>query len=120
MDAGPQPRTRSGTRYLYLIKKSEEELARSQGVYNVMEKWTAAMEPRANPSVDVFTWFQHIPSPLAFWKRRAIDAGKTMDGTWGEAHRRVEERRAKGEKRNCIIDALLNDYEKKGWPSSIP
>ncbi|KAJ4233050.1 hypothetical protein NW759_001833 [Fusarium solani] len=55
------------------------------------------MEPGANPPVDVFTWLQYIPSSFAFWKRRAIDAGKTMDGTWGEARRRVEERRAKGE-----------------------
>ncbi|EEU44533.1 uncharacterized protein NECHADRAFT_96455 [Fusarium vanettenii 77-13-4] len=83
-------------------------------------KWTAAMEPGANPPVDVFTWLQYIPSSFAFWKRRAIDAGKTMDGTWGEARRRVEERRAKGEKRRCIVDTLLDEYEKKGWPSSIP
>ncbi|KAJ3458007.1 hypothetical protein MRS44_012116 [Fusarium solani] len=91
-----------------------------QGVYKVMDKWTAAMEPGANPPVDVFTWLQYIPSSFAFWKRRAIDAGKTMDGTWGEARRRVEERRAKGEKRRCIVDTLLDEYEKKGWPSSIP
>ncbi|KAH7264569.1 cytochrome P450 [Fusarium solani] len=83
-------------------------------------QWTAAMEPGANPPVDVFTWLQYIPSSFAFWKRRAIDAGKTMDGTWGEARRRVEERRAKGEKRRCIVDTLLDEYEKKGWPSSIP
>ncbi|KAL6360789.1 hypothetical protein LRP88_06497 [Fusarium phalaenopsidis] len=83
-------------------------------------QWTAAMEPGANPPVDVFTWLQYMPSSFAFWKRRAIDAGKTMDGTWGEARRRVEERRAKGEKRRCIVDTLLDEYEKKGWPSSIP
>jgi cytochrome P450 len=77
------------------------------------------MEPGANPPVDVFKFLQYIPSSFAFWKRRAIDAGKTMDDTWGEARRRVEERRAKGERRKCIIDTLLDDYDKKGWPSSI-
>ncbi|KAM5354649.1 hypothetical protein ACJ41O_001296 [Fusarium nematophilum] len=82
-------------------------------------QWTAAMEPGANPPVDVFTFLRYTPASLAFWKRRAFDAGKTMDGTWGEARRRVEERRARGERRKCIMDTLLDDYEKKGWPPSI-
>ncbi|RSL94626.1 hypothetical protein CEP52_012536 [Fusarium oligoseptatum] len=55
---------------------------------------------------------------------------QTSDSSWcngvynvmdkGKARRRVKERRAKGEKRRCIIDTLLDEYEKKGWPSSIP
>ncbi|KAH9235592.1 hypothetical protein K456DRAFT_1833555 [Colletotrichum gloeosporioides 23] len=81
--------------------------------------WTASMEPGANPPVDVFTFLRHIPASLAYWKRRAIDAGKTMDETWSTARRLVEERRAHGEKRNCIIDGLLDEYEQKGWPASI-
>ncbi|KAI8265271.1 Cytochrome P450 monooxygenase yanC [Colletotrichum sp. SAR11_239] len=89
------------------------------GVYDVMTKWTASMEPGANPPVDVFTFLRHIPASFAYWKRRAIDAGKTMDETWSTARRLVEERRAHGEKRNCIIDGLLDEYEQKGWPASI-
>ncbi|KAJ0269713.1 hypothetical protein CBS470a_013685 [Colletotrichum nupharicola] len=81
--------------------------------------WTASMEPGANPPVDVFTFLRHIPASLAYWKRRAIDAGQTMDETWSTARRLVEERRAHGEKRNCIIDGLLDEYEQKGWPASI-
>ncbi|KAH8901190.1 putative cytochrome P450 oxidoreductase [Thozetella sp. PMI_491] len=88
-------------------------------VYDVMDKWTAAMEPGANPPVDDFPFLRYMPSSLAFWKRRAMDAGKTMDGTWGEARRRVEERRTTGERRNCIMDSLLDEYEKKGWPAAI-
>lgn len=88
------------------------------GVYDVMEKWTAAMEPGANPPVDEFPMLKYIPASLAFWKRRALDAGVTMDGTWSKARRLVDERRAKGERRNCIIDSLLDEYEKKGWALS--
>ncbi|KAJ0337524.1 hypothetical protein COL26b_006343 [Colletotrichum chrysophilum] len=42
-----------------------------------------------------------------------------MDETWSTARRLVEERRAQGEKRNYIIDGLLDEYEQKGWPASI-
>lgn len=77
------------------------------------------MEPGSSPPVDVFTFLRYIPSSLAFWKRRAIDAGRTMDETWSTARRLVEERRALGERRNCIIDNLLDEYEEKGWPGSI-
>ncbi|KAK1674584.1 putative cytochrome P450 oxidoreductase [Colletotrichum godetiae] len=89
------------------------------GVYDVMAKWTASMEPGAAPPVDVFTFLRYIPSSMAFWKRRAIDAGKTMDATWSTARRLVEERRTSGERRNCIIDSLLDEYEENGWPEAI-
>jgi len=76
------------------------------------------MEPGANPPVDIFPILKYIPSRLAFWKRRAMDAGKTMDHAWGEARARIEARRAKGIRRDCIIDHLLDEYEKNGWPFS--
>lgn len=37
---------------------------------------------------------------------------------WGKARRIVDERRAKGIKRECIIDNLLAEYDNKGWPMS--
>ena len=74
------------------------------------------MEPGANPPVDEFKFLRYVPAWMAFWKRRAIDAGVTMDRVWTEARRLVEERRAKGERRPCIIDSILDGYEKKGWP----
>lgn len=74
------------------------------------------MEPGANPPVDEFKFLQFAPAWAAFWKRRAIDAGKVMDGVWGSARKRIEDRRAKGERRNCIVDTLLDGYEKKGSP----
>jgi cytochrome P450 len=39
-----------------------------------------------------------------------------MDEVWGTARRLVEERRANGDHRPCIIDDLLDQYEKKGFP----
>jgi cytochrome P450 len=72
------------------------------------------MEPGANPPVDEFKFIQLLPASMAFWKRRAIDAGKIMDSVWGEARQRIDQRRAAGVRRNCIIDTLLDQYDKQG------
>ncbi|CZR64457.1 uncharacterized protein PAC_14355 [Phialocephala subalpina] len=79
-------------------------------------RWTEAMEPGANPPVDEFPLLKIIPSSLAAWKRRAISAGEVMDNVWGKARRIIDERRARGERRNCIIDNLLDEYKNKGSP----
>lgn len=52
------------------------------------------MEPGANPPVDEYPILKLIPRRFAFWKRRAILAGATMDSVWGEAVARVKKRRA--------------------------
>lgn len=41
-----------------------------------------------------------------------------MDGMWDKARAMVDERRAKGIKRDCFIDAKLDEYSAKGWPMS--
>lgn len=41
-----------------------------------------------------------------------------MDDMWTKARSIVDARRARGEKRDCFIDAKLDDYEKGGWPMS--
>jgi len=74
------------------------------------------MEPGANPPVDVFTFLKLVPSWAAYWKRRAIDAGRVMDSVWTQARQLIDQRRQKGERRNCIIDTLLDTYEKQGSP----
>lgn len=76
------------------------------------------MEPGANPPVDEFPFLRIMPARFVFWKRRALAAGETMDAVWTKARQLIDERRATGERRNCIIDNLLDDYEKSGWPMS--
>lgn len=75
------------------------------------------MEPGANPPVDEFPILKWIPLRLAHWKRRAIQAGQTMDQTWAEAVRRVKKRRDQGFYRDCITDNLLDQW-KDGMPMS--
>lgn len=81
-----------------------------------MDRWTECMEPGANPPVDIFTFLKYIPTSMAAWKRRAIAAGVVMDTVWGKARDIVDQRRAVGDKRNCIADSLIDQYEEKGWP----
>ncbi|CAM1509768.1 Fc.00g001030.m01.CDS01 [Cosmosporella sp. VM-42] len=87
-------------------------------VYDVMDRWTEAMEAGANPPVDEYPILRLIPTRFANWKRRAVSAGKVFDSMWGKARKIVDDRRAKGDKRDCIIDHLLDDYNRKGWPMS--
>jgi cytochrome P450 len=41
-----------------------------------------------------------------------------MDDMWDKARRLVDERRAKGDKRDCFIDQKIDEYTKKGFPMS--
>ncbi|KAK7207664.1 putative cytochrome P450 oxidoreductase [Myxozyma melibiosi] len=85
-------------------------------VYEVMEKWSEAMEPGSSPPADVYGIFKMIPAPLAKWKRRALDAHNEMDSAWIKARKIIDRRRATGERRDCIADHLMDEYEKKGSP----
>ena len=84
-----------------------------QAVYDAMDNYSASLEMGANPPVDEFPFLQWIPESLAYWKRRAKASYKCMDDTWNEARRQVNVRRAKGIKRDSIIDSIL-DGEKHG------
>ncbi|KAK6064903.1 cytochrome P450 2D18 [Seiridium cupressi] len=90
----------------------------NHAVYDVMDRWTAAMEAGANPPVDEYPFLRWMPTRFAFWKRRAMAAGVVFDTVWSKARRIVEDRRGRGDKRDCIIDTLLDDYGKKGFPMS--
>lgn len=76
------------------------------------------MEPGANPPVDEYPILKLIPKQFAAWKKRALRAGETMDGVWSRARSIIDERRARGEKRDCIADRLLDEYTAKGFPMS--
>jgi cytochrome P450 len=72
------------------------------------------MEPGANPPVDVFPILKLIPIRFAPWKRRALRAGAVMDRAWGGSLKAVRDRRATGEKRDCVADKILDEYDAKG------
>lgn len=52
------------------------------------------------------------------WKKRAYRMRERMDAIWGKGRELVEERRTRGDKRECMIDMKLDEYNKGGWPMS--
>ena len=80
----------------------------AHAVYDAMDNYSISLEPGANPPADEFPFLQYIPDRFAYWKRRAKGSYKCMDDTWNEARKQVDIRRAKGIKRDCIIDSILD------------
>ncbi|KAK6067266.1 cytochrome P450 2D18 [Seiridium cupressi] len=81
--------------------------------FELMHTWLELQEPGANPPIDEFPMLKYLPG---HWKRRAKKCRKMMDTMWDEAREEVDGRRATGIRRDCFIDAKLDEYEKKGWP----
>ncbi|KAL9567619.1 hypothetical protein ACKAV7_008191 [Fusarium commune] len=81
----------------------------------MIEKWLEAIEPGATPPVDLIPWLWYIPGK---WKSRVYKMRDHMDKVWSQARTMVDDRRARGDRRECMIDMKLDEYEKNGWPMS--
>ncbi|KAL5623712.1 hypothetical protein FOBRF1_002962 [Fusarium oxysporum] len=81
----------------------------------MIEKWLEAIEPGATPPVDLIPWLWYIPGK---WKSRVYKMRDHMDKVWSQGRAMVDDRRARGDRRECMIDMKLDEYEKNGWPMS--
>ncbi|POR38186.1 O-methylsterigmatocystin oxidoreductase [Tolypocladium paradoxum] len=79
----------------------------------MIEQWLEAIEPGANPPVDLVPWLWYLPGK---WKKRCYKMRDLMDLTWNHARQLVNERLDRGDKRDCMIDMKLDEYNKNGWP----
>lgn len=54
------------------------------------------------------------------WKKRVRETKQVRENLWNKARRVVDERRSRGDKRDCLIDEKLDELEKngEGWPYS--
>ena len=80
-------------------------------VFDIMQEWTEAMGPGANPPVDVYPILKLIPTRFAPWKQRAHRVNRKMDEVWSRTLNAVRKRRATGEKRDCMADEILDEVE---------
>lgn len=78
-----------------------------------MLQWLETQEPGANPPIDEFPILKLLPG---HWKKRADKCRAMMDDMWDRARARVDERRAKGIRRDSFIDDKLDEYAAKGSP----
>ena len=79
------------------------------------DQWLEAIEPGANPPIDLIPWLWYLPGK---WKKRAYRMRDYMDSIWTRARKMVDERRDRGDKRDCMVDMKFDEYNKNGWPMS--
>lgn len=84
----------------------------NKDLYEMMEKWLSTQEPGANPPIDEFPFLWYLPGK---WKKRAYGARESMDAMWTKARAIVDERRARGDRRDCLIDEKMDEFDKTGW-----
>jgi hypothetical protein len=63
----------------------------------------------------VFSILWYLPGK---WKTRAYETRSLMDRLWSQARKKVDDRRARGDARDSIIDLKLDEYNTNGWKMS--
>lgn len=71
------------------------------------------LEPGANPPVEQFPLLWQFPGS---WKERAKNVKSERHRLWTKARQVVDARRSRGDKRDCLLDTKLDDFELRGWP----
>ncbi|KAH7058619.1 cytochrome P450 [Macrophomina phaseolina] len=82
-----------------------------------LEGFSECFELGANPPLEQFPFLKLIPERFAPWVRRARVPNAAMRRTWGEARRRVEERRARGDRR---MGALFDQIAEGELRADVP
>lgn len=52
------------------------------------------------------------------WKTRAYETRALMDRLWSHGRKLVDERRARGDVRDSMIDRKMDEYNADGWKMS--
>lgn len=76
------------------------------------------MEPGARPPFDEFPIFRYLPRSWFSWYKKAADSLEITHDTWNECRRRIDERRSRGDKRDCMADDLIDQFDASEWPIS--
>ena len=88
----------------------------ASGACDVSDEFFSGITPGAYPPVDQFPFLKYLPDRLSPWRIHAEQLKERVDSFWGDARRRLDERRRKGDKRDCIADNLLDGTQ----PIDIP
>ena len=70
------------------------------------------LEPGANPPIEEFSALWYMPGK---WKNRMRHVKYARNKLWTEARNIVDRRRAKGDKRDCLIDEKLDERAGEDW-----
>lgn len=58
-----------------------------------------------------FPWY--LPGK---WKSRVKETKKMRKALWTKARSIADQRQARGDKRDCLLDTKLDEYAENGWP----
>lgn len=56
---------------------------------------------------------------MSSWRKRAQRSYEAMDSTWAKARDYLDKRRARGDRRPCIADKILDDPKQAGKMSDL-
>lgn len=88
----------------------------ASGACDVSDEFFSGITPGAYPPVDQFPFLKYLPDLMSPWRIRAQQLKKRVDSFWGDARRRLDKRRQKGDKRDCIADKLLDGTQPIDMP----
>ncbi|KAJ5698483.1 hypothetical protein N7462_000488 [Penicillium macrosclerotiorum] len=83
-----------------------------QGFYKVMDGFSDLLEPGAVPPFDDFPVLWYTPGK---WQSGLKQTRQDRHEHWTRARDTVDRRRAKGDKRDCLIDEQLDERDGKDW-----
>ena len=86
-----------------------------QRLYHVQDQFTAILETGATPPVDVFPLLKYLPTALAPWRQWALKIRQEQRELYLGLLQSVKDRRARGIKRNCFMDQILEESFKEKY-----
>ncbi|CEL01369.1 hypothetical protein ASPCAL00953 [Aspergillus calidoustus] len=78
-------------------------------LYHVQDQFTAILETGATPPVDVVPFLKRLPDFVSPWRRWARQIRKEQRELYFELLQDAKDRRARGVRRNCFMDQLLDE-----------
>jgi len=86
-----------------------------QEITAVMRAWSSIMETGNTPPVDIFPFLKYLPDFMSDWRKRAKRLSNLMFTSYHALVQEVRNRRARGIKRNSLMDKILEEQETPGF-----
>ncbi|KAK6355282.1 hypothetical protein TWF696_004394 [Orbilia brochopaga] len=103
------------TTLLFGIRTPTYDSRHAKELYDIMERWSAVMEPGNTPPVDIYPIFKYIPERFfGNWITRASEVGRDMEKLYANMITQYKSKVATGNKTHeSFFDILLREQEKK-------
>jgi hypothetical protein len=107
------------TSLLFGIRCPTYETSIVTDFYHVMELWQNAMEPGANPPVDLLPILRHVPEMWASWKTACRNIRCLQRKLYFGLLDQCETRMLEGRRNGCFMEDVLDKNEKYGMSREL-